>query len=120
MLRRLARTRTAAKRASGEAPPAGEHGEKTRSKRSRSAKHLRVVIQEQDGETTNLRVPLMLVRTGLALNTLLPDWVMRKVIVNGVDLSGLCKLKGDEFLDAVHDLEVQVEGSGESVRICCE
>ncbi len=93
-------------------------GNEPRRARPRQVKRLRFEIREAGGKVTSVCVPMMLVKTGQALEALLPEWVTRKVIVNGADLSELCKLRGDQFLDAVHDVEVQC--GGDSVRMYCE
>ncbi len=46
---------------------------------------------------------------------------MRSCVVEGVDFSELVKLNGDELVEALRDLTIDVESeTGETVRIYCD
>jgi len=88
---------------------------------TRPPRWLRVVVDSNDGDKVNIRVPLALVRTGIKLSTLLPSQATEKMRAQGIDLSHLGELDGDELLRAIQDLTVDVGAStGETVRIFCE
>ena len=51
--------------------------------RKSAPKYLRIVATEgDDEEAINLRIPLSLVRAGLTINSFLPSWMRKAVIVN--------------------------------------
>ena len=56
------------------------------------------------------------------MSAMLPEWVHRKILVNGVDLSGMFKdLGGDALNDTLNELDISVDSpGGETVRIFCE
>ena len=84
-------------------------------------KYLRVVVHSTDNDHVNIRVPLALVRTGLKLSTMLPPHASEKLNEKGIDLSHLSELKGDELLEALRELTVDVKsGDGDTVRVFCE
>ena len=64
-------------------------------------KYLRVVVDSADGDKVNIRVPLALVRTGIKLSTMLPSKASEKMKEQGIDLSALSELQGDELLKAL-------------------
>jgi len=94
-------------------------------------KFLRVVVreanQEGGGDKVDIRVPFDLLRAGMKLESLIPDKVKGQVNAQlsekGIDLD-LSKIKGDkveEFIAALRDLTVDIEGkNGEKVRVFCE
>jgi len=83
-------------------------------------KYLCIRAAELDGEEINLRIPLGFVKSGLVFGAMMPDWVAAKVAVNGVDLSRLSSLEGDELIDALHELDIVVDSIDGGVRIYCE
>ena len=91
------------------------HGEKT------LPKYLRVVVDSSDGDKVNVRVPLALVRTGIKLKSMLPSHANEELDAHGIDLSHLSELDGDELIDALRELTVDVDSSdGDKVRVFCE
>jgi len=86
-----------------------------------SPKFLRVVVDAKDGDTVNIRVPFFLVRTGIKLSTMLPSKVSRRLSEKGIDLSQLSGLEGDELVQALRELQVDVNSNdGDKVRVYCE
>lgn len=82
---------------------------------------LRVVVDAKDGDVVNIRVPLFLVRTGIKLSTMLPSKVSRRLSEKGIDLSQLSGLDGEELVQALRELNVDVKSdSGDKVRVFCE
>ena len=96
-------------------------------------KYLRVVVEpgSQEGgeeETTrvNIRVPMALIQAGVKLAALLPNAAVNKVNEKmqekGLDIE-LGNLKAEdleELVNAMSDLEVDVQGGQEKVRIFVE
>jgi len=84
-------------------------------------KFLHVEVDANDGDRVNIRVPMFLVRTGIKLSTMLPSKVSRKLTENGIDLSQLSGLDGDELVQALRELTVDVHSNdGDKVRVFCE
>ena len=84
-------------------------------------KFLRVEVDAKDGDHVNIRVPMFLVRTGVKLSTMLPSKVSRRLSENGIDLSQLSGLDGDELVHALRELTVDVHSDdGDRVRVFCE
>lgn len=86
----------------------------------RPPKYVCVKIGASEGDVVNIRLPLALVRTGMKLTTLVPQHVNEALAKEGIDLSKLSGLEGEELVEALEELRVDVESEGESVRIYCE
>lgn len=100
---------------------AGSTGDLAERPRTGIPKYLRVVVNSTNNDHVNIRVPLALVRTGLKLSTMLPPQASEKLSEKGIDLSHLSELKGDELLEALRELTVDVtSGDGDTVRVYCE
>jgi hypothetical protein len=115
LLDKLGRSPSAEGTSSGEAgsapaPPSGGR-----------LKWLRVVVNSEDGEKVNIRVPLSLIRAGIKLRAVMPEHVRRRLEAKGIDLGNLGILEGEDLVEALRELHVDVDsGAGESVRVCCE
>ncbi|MBN1434816.1 hypothetical protein JW921_08655 [Candidatus Fermentibacterales bacterium] len=84
-------------------------------------RYLRVTVDGADGEKVNVRVPLSLVKTGIKLGALMPKEASMAVSEHGFDLSVLSKLDEEELVNALAELQVDVDGKdGERVRVFCE
>ena len=96
-------------------------------------KYLRVIVEPNPesgsgngGERVNVRVPMDLIRAGMKLAALIPQLAatgindaMRE---KGIDID-VRNLKGDELeqlVDALQDLEVDVQGGDQNVRVFVE
>lgn len=87
----------------------------------RPLRFLRVVVDSEDGDKVNVRVPLALIRTGIKLTAMLPSGASSKLSEQGIDLAHLGALEGDELIEALRDLTVDVDSSdGDKVRVFCE
>ena len=97
-----------------------------------AAKYLRVVVEpdvdggENGGERVNIRIPMALIRAGVKLAALVPadaaTGINEALRSKGLDLD-VRSLKTDELdklIDALRDLEVDVDGPDERVRIYVE
>ena len=84
-------------------------------------KYLRVVVDGKDGKNVNIRVPLGLLRTGIKLSTMVPRVAGERLKASGIDLSDLSSLSGDELIEELRDLKVDVDSpDGDKVRVFCE
>ena len=84
-------------------------------------RYLRVVVDSNEGDKVNVRVPMALIRTGLKITTMLPPQANQRLAEHGVDLSGLGELESDDLIEALQELTVDVESAeGETVRVFCE
>ena len=115
-------------------PPSGEAGKANASDASKPPpKYLRVVVEPGSQETgdegaqrVNIRVPMALIRAGVKLAALLPSGatkgVNQKMQEMGldVDLGNLKAEDLEELVNAMSDLEVDVHGGKEKVRIFVE
>ena len=84
-------------------------------------KYLRVVVDSRDGNKVNIRVPLGLLRTGIKLSTMVPRVAGERLKASGIDLSHLSSLSGDELIEELRDLKIDVDSpDGDKVRVFCE
>jgi hypothetical protein len=97
--------------------PSGEGG----ASRSGRPKYLRVLVDSSKGDKVNIRVPLSLVRAGIKLKAVMPEHARQQLSEKGIDLSNLGGLEGEELLQALRELNVDVDAAdGDKVRIFCE
>jgi len=91
-------------------------------------KYLRVQVTPKNGgrETVNIRVPLLLLRTGIKLSGLMPDKTREKVNDalgrKGIDVD-FNELKGEQLeaiLGSLQDMSIDVDDEKEFVRVFCE
>ena len=101
--------------------------------RKKTGKYLRVVVEPgpgseagQKAERVNVRVPMNLIRAGMKLTSLIPpqaaDKVNETLKDKGIDFD-LRNLKPDDFeelIEALGDLEVDVDSGREKVRVYVE
>ena len=84
-------------------------------------KWLMVCVDSDDGDKVNVRVPISLVRTGIKLGAILPKGASERIQASGIDLSDLSKLADEDLMEALADLQVDVNSEkGDVVRIYCE
>lgn len=82
-------------------------------------KYLRVVVDGDD--KVNIRVPIGLIRTGIKLSTLIPMSASEHLTEHGIDLSKFNNLDGDELIEALRELQVDVDTEdGDVIRVFCE
>ena len=75
-------------------------------------KYLRIVAQDE----INLRIPLSLVRAGLALDSFLPSWIFV-----GSNLANVTEIDTDFLRENLDELDMTFDSEdGESVRIFTE
>lgn len=84
-------------------------------------KYLRVHVDSSKGDKVNIRLPLSLVRAGIKLKAVMPEHARQQLSDKGIDLSNLGALEGEELLQALRELNIDVDASdGDKVRIFCE
>jgi hypothetical protein len=82
-------------------------------------KYLRVVVDGND--KVNIRVPIGLIRTGIKLTTLMPLSASEHLSEHGIDLSQFNNLDGEELMEALRELQVEVDTEdGDIIRVFCE
>jgi len=87
----------------------------------REIRYFCVKVQDPEGEHVNIRIPLAFVRAGIKLSTVLPKVAGRRLEAQGIDLTHLNGLEGEQLMEALRELDINVDStSGETVRICCE
>lgn len=102
---------------STEGPSASESTEAT----GRPPRYLRVLVDSANGDKVNVRVPLSLIKTGIKLKALIPGNAFDKIDGHGLDLSQLSNLDGDELIEALRELRVDVDSAdGDKVRVFTE
>jgi hypothetical protein len=80
-----------------------------------------VLVDSSKGDKVNIRVPLSLVRAGIKLKAVMPEHARQQLSEKGIDLSNLGGLEGEELLQALRELNVDVDAAdGDKVRIFCE
>ena len=114
--------------------PEGESagpGQQTKQNRPQ-AKYLRVCVEpdenagEDHAERVNIRVPMALIRAGVKLATLIPnsaaDSVNKELKKKGInfDISTFKAEDLESLVDALQDLEVDVEDGRHKVRVFVE
>ncbi len=93
--------------------------------RNGPAKYLRVTV-DSDDEHVNVRVPLALIKAGVKLHALVPEQAAEGITTalknNGLNID-LHKLRADSFeelVDALSEIEIDVQDEDERVRVYCE
>ena len=82
-------------------------------------KYLRVLVDGPD--KVNVRVPIGLIKTGIKLSTLMPLSASEHLTDHGIDLSQFNQLDGEELMEALRELHVEVDcEDGDVVRVFCE
>ena len=94
-------------------------------------KYLRVVVEPSDanngsGDRVNIRVPMALIRAGMKLPAMMPSGVAKTVNAhladNGIDID-VREIKAEDLeglVDALSDLEIDVQDEEEKVRVYFE
>ncbi len=84
-------------------------------------KYVRIVSTGEDPDDgLNLRIPIALVRAGLALDSFLPKWARSRFVV-GTTLSDLTVLDSEFLRENLDDLDMTVGSEdGESIRLFVE
>lgn len=115
--------------------PAADSGSNGPKERKPLPKYIRVVVDTEhsweDGcdrgpAHINIRVPVALLRAGVKLATLIPPEAYNQVdekLKNRGIMFDLCNMKPEnveELIQALNDLEVDIQGSQEKVRVYTE
>jgi hypothetical protein len=99
----------------------GHAGQEPSPSQGQKLRFLRVLVENPQSEQVNVRIPLTFLRSGIKVLAVLPRHVNEKLAEQGVDLSALAELKGEELEQALRDLLVDVDGpEGKKVQVFCE
>ena len=94
---------------------------KDQENRGKTPKYLRVLVDSAEGDKVNVRVPLSLIKTGIKLSALIPGDAVARIGNSGLDLSQISKLSGDELIEALRELQVDIDSAnGDKVRVFTE
>ena len=91
-----------------------------------AARYLRVTIDSDDDEHIDVRVPLALIKAGVKLHTLLPAQAATGINTalqdNGinVDIDNLRTEDLEQLIDALSEIEVNIQDGDDKVRVYCE
>ena len=89
-------------------------------------RYLRVTVDSDDDEHIDVRVPLALIKAGVKLHTLLPAQATTGINTalqdNGinVDIDNLRTEDLELLIDALSEIEVNIQDGDEKVRVYCE
>ena len=84
-------------------------------------KFLRVDVDSAKGDRVDVRVPLKLVTAGVKVASMIPEDASSRLKEKGIDLSQLSELQGEELIDALRELTVDVRSAdGDIVKVYCE
>ena len=91
-----------------------------------AARYLRVTIDSDDDEHIDVRVPLALIKAGVKLHTLLPAQAATGINTalqdNGinVDIDNLRTEDLEQLIDALSEIEVNIQDGDDKVRVYCD
>ncbi len=112
-----------------QSPSGGPSGSDAGEGRKPPPKYLRVVVEE-DGESgserVNIRIPMALIRSGVKLAALIPKEATNRVNEKlhekgiGIDVGNLKVEDLEQLVDAMAEMEVDVQDGKEHVRVFVE
>lgn len=94
--------------------------------RTGTARYLRVTIHSDGEEHIDVRVPLVLIKAGVKLHTLLPEQAATGINTAlrdhglDIDIGNLRTEDLEEFIDALSEIEVNIQDGDDKVRVHCE
>ncbi len=89
-------------------------------------RYLRVTVDSDEDEHIDVRVPLALIKAGVKLHTLLPAQATTGINTalqdNGinVDIDNLRTEDIEQLIDALSEIEVNIQDGDDKVRVYCE
>lgn len=89
-------------------------------------RYLRVTVDSDEDEHVDVRVPLALIKAGVKLHTLLPAQAATGINTalqdNGinVDIDNLRTEDLEQLIDALSEIEVNIQDGDDKVRVYCE
>ena len=89
-------------------------------------RYLRVTVDSDEDEHIDVRVPLALIKAGVKLHTLLPAQATTGINTalqdNGinVDIDNLHTEDLEQLIDALSEIEVNIQDGDDKVRVYCE
>jgi hypothetical protein len=114
----------------GLSPETGFEEDELPDKKRKNPKFLCVQVEPKDptsgkGERVNVRVPLMLVKAGIKLGSLLPKGTKAKVGDAlqdkglNIDLGNLDKVALNDLIEGLTETSIEVDDDNEKVRVYC-
>ncbi len=94
--------------------------------RTGTARYLRVTIHSDGEEHVDVRVPLALIKAGVKLHTLLPEQAATGINTAlrdhglDIDIGNLRTEDLEELIDALSEIEVNIQDGEDKVRVHCE
>lgn len=89
--------------------------------KKKTPRFLRVIVDSANGDKVNVRVPLSLIKTGIKLSALIPGNAADHMSSHGLDFSQLSTLDTEELIQALRDMQVDVESAdGDNVKVFTE
>ena len=94
--------------------------------RTGTARYLRVTIHSDGEEHVDVRVPLALIKAGVKLHTLLPEQAATGINTAlrdhglDIDIGNLRTEDLEELIDALSEIEVNIQDGDDKVRVHCE
>ncbi len=95
-------------------------------KKKPKPRYLRIVAREASGEQVDIKVPLGLIRAGVKLGSVMPSETRKQISASlseqGIDfdLDNLNADNVENLIEQLTELEVNVGGGEDTVRIFCE
>jgi len=100
------------------------------SPQKKKPKFIRIFVEpgsnSERGKRVNIRIPLMLVRAGMKMSSFIPDDAKEKVDealrdkgIN-INLSSMKQEQFEEVVEALREMDIEVEEGGDKVHIRCE
>ena len=98
--------------------------------KKKEPKYLKIQVQGgkhgHDGENVNIKIPLMLIKTGVKLGSLVPDHakdrISKKLEDKGINInvSDLDSESVMELVKSLNDMSIDIQDGDEKVKIYCE
>lgn len=106
-------------------------GEPVTARSGKKPKYLCVHVQSKPGsnrkhENVDIKVPLLLLKAGVKLGSLVPDHTKSKFASHlqdhgiGFDVNNMDAEKLEQLIEALTETSIDVDADDETVRICCE
>jgi SHOCT-like protein len=103
---------------------------KNQSGEKKEPKYLKIQVHSKKdgsaGENVNIKIPLMLIKTGIKLGSLVPDHAKEKISSKfgekgiNVNIGDLDMKSIAELVNSLEDMNIDVDDGVEKVRIYCE
>lgn len=107
--RLLARLAEPASAEAGDGQPSRRRSGARSGERRSSGSQLHVFARSEDGDEIDVVIPVRLLSTGVELSSLLPELATDAIEATGIQISELDNLRGEMLVEAILDLELDVD-----------